>query len=740
MSESPRPASEAFAERVLRQLLARRRKGRLRLVRQLSAAECGIASLSMALGVQGLELSLPQLRRIVGDVYDGVSLAHLARAASDLGLIACGYQLEPEDLVHFEPGTILHWSMNHFVVLGRVAKGRYEIYDPARGVRWLDAAELGRAFTGIVLTIKAGEGFEPRIDRERPLRRHLQRVLSQRRSLGTAIVASLFLQLIALTVPIAMAIVVEDLIPWRDQQGLLITALALVMAALARFWASLVRGRTLQLIDVALESAMRASFLHHLLHLPYRVFLTRSQGDLLQRINSHREVRSALSSVALATALDAMMALAYLLALFGLHARLALAALGLAGLQALVTALGWKPRERLTEAWLEADAVCQTRQVEALATIYSTKAMGREQAVLQRWSSAFIDQQRAQRERGNFEALLEAVRPSIGMLSAACILGFAGVSVAQGEMSLGALFAASVLLPSFMAPVGQMVAALQSLADARSVAARINDVLEQPSELPSELEAANIVNRPIAGAIRFEGVSFGFRPEEPILDGLDLDIQPGQTIALVGSTGSGKSTILNLLLGLLHPTHGRILLDGHDLASFHPQQLRRQLGVVPQRVQLIQGTFRTNILFGAEEAAEYVGWAADLACLTERLARETAGLDTPIAEGGSSLSGGEAQRLAIARAVVTRPRILVMDEATSALDTLTETRVFDALRQLDCTQVVVAHRLSTIRRADRIVVMDAGRCVEQGTHADLIAAGGVYARLVGAQLTQESAA
>lgn len=706
--------------------------GRLELVTQLSVSECGLASLAMVLGYHGRFVPLRELRRDIGPMNSGVTMAQLADAAASHRLRARAYRVELEELETLGPATILHWDLDHFVVLGRRRGARYEVFDPSGAVFRLTPDEISKHFTGVVMCFEPQPDFEAREARSYPLAPHLRKVLSYKRELLAATVCSVFLQALGFSIPIAFVIAIQDIIPWRAEQQLWVMGAGILLAALAKSWAMVIRSRILVTLDTQLESEMRSGFLFHLMHLPYSFHLSISTGDLLQRVNSHDHVREAISGAALATVLDAGAAIVFFMALMTISPAIALTVLCVALVHVVVVRVTRAMRERAMTEFLAAEAACQTRQIELMSAIETIKAMGRERAMLQRWASPFVELLGAQRRRGYLEAGISAVAPAIEMTVIAVVIVIGGSLVARGEMTLGALFAVMTLAPAFMTPMITLVGSMEALADARSVAVRINDVSAEPSELPTLG-----VHRPqvdLEKAVEFRDVHFAYNEGQPVLAGFNLRIEPGQTVALVGPTGSGKSTVAKLLLGLHHPQQGEVVWGDTILSNSDLLRYRASLGVVPQKVALLEASIRANIAFGAEVGDEEIEAAARLAELHARVLREPSGYDTPVSEGGTSLSGGEAQRLALARAIVGKPRLLVLDEATSALDAYTERLIHRRLSELDTTKVIIAHRLSTVRDAGVIVVMQNGRVVEQGDHESLLKLGGLYCTLVMAQV------
>ncbi len=706
--------------------------GRLELVTQLSASECGLASLAMVLGYHGRAVPLRELRRDIGPMNSGVTMAQLADAAASHRLRARAYRVELEELASLGPATILHWNLDHFVVLGGRRGTRFEIYDPSGAVFRLTLDEISRHFTGVAMCFEPQPDFEAREDRDLPLAPHLRKVLSRKRELLAATACSVFLQAVGFSVPIAFVVAIQDIIPWRAEGQLWVMGAGIFLAALAKSWAMVIRGRILVSLDTQLESEMRSSFLFHLMHLPYSFHLSISTGDLLQRVNSHDRVREAISGAALATILDAGAAVVFFVALMAISPAIALAVLSLALVHVVVVRVTRAMRERVMTELLAAEALCQTRQIELMSAVESIKAMGRERAMLQRWAGPFVELLDAQRRHGFLEAGIGAVAPAVEMTVTAAVIVLGGSLVARGEMTLGALFAVMTLAPAFMTPMITLVGSMEELADARSVAVRINDVSAEPSELPDLGTHRPQVN--LDQAVEFKDVHFAYNEGQPVLSGFNLRIEPGKTVAIVGPTGSGKSTVAKLLLGMHHPQRGEVLWGRTALHDADLLRYRAGLGVVPQRVALLEASIRSNIAFGADVGDEEVEAAARLAALHARILREPNGYDTPVSEGGTSLSGGEAQRLALARAIVGKPRMLVLDEATSALDAYTESLIHRRLSELDATKVIIAHRLSTVRDADVIVVMQDGRVVEQGDHESLLERGRLYCALVSAQV------
>jgi ATP-binding cassette subfamily B protein len=714
-----------------------RRGRRVPFVAQLEAADCGAACLAMTLRYWGRAARLDEVRARIGSGRDGIDALSLLRGAEELGLRGRGLRVEVEDLRYLPPATILHWEFNHFVVFERVTRRGVIILDPGHGRRTVPIARFRKSFTGVALVLEPaaslGAGGEKGA---RPLRRYARLILEQRGLLGRVLTVSILLRVLALALPILLGLVVDRVVPRADRDLLMILGVGLGAMLAVQLLSSLVRSHLLLELRTQLDTRMTLGFLDHLVALPYAFFQHRSTGDLMMRVAGNTAIRERLTTAVLSSILDGALVALYLVFAFLLAPPLALIALVIGALQVAVYLIARRRVRDLMSQDLESQARAQSYLVQMLAGIESLKVAGAERRAVQHWSNLFVDELNVSLARGRLDAAVGALR---GMLSAGAplvLLGYGAVLVLDGQLSLGTMLAVNGMAIGFLQPLDVLVEAGLSVASLGSYVDRLDDVLATAPE-----QSGGTPPQRLRGQIEVRDLSFRYGPNAPlVVRDVSLSIPAGRMVAVVGASGSGKSTFAKLLLGLYQPTEGRILYDGQNLAELELRALRRQLGIVPQQPYLFGGSVRDNIALGDPTVAhDRVVAAARLACIHDDIRAMGMGYETPMADGGVTLSGGQRQRLALARALLHEPAILLLDEATSSLDAKTERSVIDNLAELACTRIVIAHRLSTIVSADVIVVMQDGAIVETGTHDDLLARGGVYHGLVASQPARERA-
>jgi ATP-binding cassette, subfamily B, bacterial len=726
--------------RALAMLLGRLRGRRVPIVLQLTSYECGAACLAMILNFYGRKTVIGECREYCQPGRDGLTALIIARAARYFGLRVKAYSVGLADFRHAPLPAIAHWSFNHFVVVERWSPTAIDVVDPAVGRRRLTTSEFDEGFTGVILALEPGVEFEPRRTSSWPSWRGYLRYVLQapgtRGLLAQLLGASLVLQVLGLAVPVLTKVLVDQVLPFRivDVMGML--GIGLLILVVAQLVTSYLRAAVLVYLQGRLDAQLTLGLFEKLLTLPFGFFQQRSTGDVLMRLGSNVAIREALTTQTTAAVLDGLLVLVYLAILLSQEPLFGALVLVLGLLQVGLLLGSTRPMHELTQRELLEEAESSSYAVEALSGIATLKASGAEERAFDHWSNLFTKQLNVALRRSWLSSLIETANTTLSTFSPLLLLWIGASLVLGGSMSLGTMLALNALAAAVLTPLSSLVSSGQSLQFVRAHLDRLVDVMEAAPEQASEsIQPAP----PLSGSIELRQVSFRYDPNAPfVLRDISFRVEPGQKIALVGRTGSGKSTLALLLLGLYPPTSGQVLYDGIPLERMDYGSLRRQFGVVLQESTIFADSVRQNITFNDPTVPlDRVMAAARLAAIHEEIMGMPMGYETLLAEGGTGLSGGQRQRLAIARALAHEPAVLLLDEATSHLDVATEAEVDRGLNTLSCTRIVIAHRLSTVRNADLILVIDEGVIAERGSHKELLARGGLYAALIRGQLESD---
>lgn len=705
---------------------------------QMTEVECGLTCLAMMLSYHGRKTSVSELRARFGGGRDGFSALGIVKAARTFGMRVRAISLQHSEFRHVMLPAIVHWEFNHFLVVERWSPKAVSVVDPATGRKKLTPEEFDKGFTGIVITMEPGVNFD-RQSNPSPVSLRMLVMQAVRQAPGAIIqvlLASLLLQVFGLAFPLMNKLVIDQILPLRLTGVMDVLGLGLLMIILSQGITILLREWLLVYLRARLDIHIMLGFFEHLLSLPYGFFQQRSNGDLLARMGSNTVIRDMLSNQMVSTFLDSTMVVTYLLILLWQSPPFGLLALAIGSLQVFVLLITYRSVCEIANRELAAQGKAQGYMSEALTGIATIKAAGAEDRAHDRWSNLFFDQLNLSVRHGYLSAVISTIMMSLRSLSPLALLWIGTQQVLHGSLSAGSMLALIALATSFLAPLASLVSGGQQLQLVHAHLGRLADIIT--SEPEQDVKKVLLPPK-LLGHIHLENVGFQYAPDVPkVLRSVNLTIEPGQKVAIVGKTGSGKSTLGKLLLGLYIPVEGSIYYDGIPLLHLHYQEVRRQFGVVLQEAAIFSGTILHNItLNNPQMNREQAINAAQIAAIHDDIMAMPMGYETYVAEGGSALSGGQRQRLALARALAHGPSILLLDEATSNLDVITEQKVAQNLQALSCTQIIIAHRLSTVRNADVILVLDEGTIVERGTHDELLKCNGYYARLIQQQLERK---
>lgn len=711
-------------------------------VLQMEAVECGAAALSIVLQHYGRYVSLEELRIACGVSRDGSKASSVVRAARAHGLKAQGMRLEIDALYHYDCPMILFWNFNHFLVLEGLNDKKAWINDPATGPRTVGMDEFNRSYTGVVLLFEPEPHFERSPDPNGIVVALGRRLRNVRAAAAYVLLAGLGMVLPGLAIPVFSQVFVDSYLIGRLQGWVKPLLLGMALTAVLRALLTWLQLSYLLRLETRLSLTASANYFWHLLRLPIEFFSQRHAASIGQRVSINDGIARLVSGELAVNVVSLVTLVFYLAIMLSYDALLTVIGVSLTMLNVLLLAVISRKRRDRTMRLQQQRGKLGATLVGGIQTIETIKAGGGEADFFSRWSGLKAGVNNTEQDLLFYTQLLGTLPVLVSAAITACILGLGGLRVMSGEITIGMLIAFQSLMSSFSSPVNNLMGLAGRLQEADADLKRLDDTLRYQvdprfaaSEVPaneSEQDACALGEK-LQGALELRHVSFGYsRLEPPLLEDFSLSLAPGQRVALVGASGSGKSTVAKLVMGLHQPWSGEILFDGRRRSDISPRVLSASLAGVDQDVYLFSGCIRDNFtLWDSSVAEPDLVRAGHDAAIHDTIASRAGGYDTQVTEGASNFSGGQRQRLEIGRALTGNPRILVLDEATAALDTATEKEIDDSLRRRGCTCLIIAHRLSTIRDCDEIIVMDHGRIVERGTHDTLLRRAGAYAALVG---------
>ena len=705
------------------------------MVMQMEALECGAASLTMILAYYDKWIPLERVRADCGVSRDGSNAKNVLKAARSYGLIAKGYRYEPEDLKkNGKFPCIIHWNFNHFLVLCGFRGNKAVLNDPAKGTYSVSMETFDKSFTGICLMFEPGENFEPGGKPKSVIDFAKKRLKGAGAAVAFVVATTVISSLIGIINPAFSRIFLDRLLTGQNPEWFLpfivslsvLSAVQIVVALIQALWSSRIDGR--------MTVTGSASFLWKVLRMPMEFFSQRMAGDIQQRQGANASIAGSLVNTFAPLVLDAFMMVFYLVVMIRYSWILTLIGIASIFVNLLISNLISKKRINITRVQMRDAGKLAGATVAGVEMIETIKASGAENGYFEKWAGyqASVNTQKVKFARLN--QYLGLLPSFVSTVTGTAVLILGVYLTMQGKFTVGMIMAFQGFLGSFTAPATTLISAGQTLQEMRTEMERVEDVMQYPTdvEFAEKDEENDAEYDKLSGLVEMKNVTFGYsRLSEPLIEDFNLTLKPGSRVAFVGSSGCGKSTLSKLISGLYKPWSGEILFDGKPMNEIDRSVFTGSLAVVDQDIILFEDTIANNIKMWDNSIEDFeMIMAARDSRLHEDIMQREGGYNYKITEGGKDFSGGQRQRMEIARVLAQDPTIIILDEATSALDAKTEFEVVNAIKDRGITCIVVAHRLSTIRDCDEIIVMDHGKVVERGTHDELYARGGVYTQLV----------
>lgn len=705
------------------------------VVMQMEMLECGAASLCMILAYYNKWIPLEQVRKDCGVSRDGSSAKNIYCAAGNYGLDVKAYSFKVDEIM--ESGTfpcIIHWGFNHFVVLNGFKGKNAVINDPARGCVKVPMEEFRQKFTGITLVFEPGEEFEPGGKKNSIMgfaRRRLQ-------GTGSAIIFT-FLITMAIAVlgimgPVFSRIFLDVILTPTGKDYIYLFIFVIAAVSLVQIMAVLIKEIYLLKIEGKMAIISNSEFMWHVLRLPVDFFSQRMAGDITTRQKTNQDIASAMIKIFAPLVLNFLMMIFYLTVMIEYNLYITFVGVFSVLINVILAGIISDKRINITRVMMRDKGRLDGTTFTGIEMIETIKSSGADNGFFENWAGIQAAVNSRQVEYTRLNQYLGTVPVLVSKLSDIIILLLAIYLVIQGKFTVGMVLAFQGFLVLFREPAETLITATQNIQEMRTNMERVEDVMQYPTDISETGKAVQdgVVYDKLEGSIEMKNITFGYSVlEEPLIKNFNLSVHPGQRIAIVGSSGCGKSTISKLISGLYKPWTGEILFGGKKLEDINHQVFTGSLAVVDQDIILFEDTIANNIKMWDSTIEDYeMILAARDAQLHEDIMQRNGGYQYRILEGGKDFSGGQRQRMEIARVLAQDPTIIIMDEATSALDAKTEYDVVNSIKDRGITCIVIAHRLSTIRDCDEIIVMDHGVIVERGTHEELMKAQGLYTRLV----------